>query len=124
MSEKKKLVLIEDDLLTHELLLSVLEFIEEIEVTRSFADGDAALEFLQSTSVINIVLSDVDLPGASGLEILRAIGKDGPAFIIMTGHVGHERKKEAMELGAVAFFQKPFNPRILVDFIREHLLSP
>ena len=58
----------------------------------------------------DVILSDMKMPGISGLDILRRLRdlKVDAAFIIMTGFGTVETAVEAMKLGAVDFVQKPF----------------
>jgi DNA-binding NtrC family response regulator len=58
----------------------------------------------------DVVLSDMRMPGMSGLDVLRRLREVNvdAAFIIMTGFGTVETAVEAMKLGAVDFVQKPF----------------
>ena len=58
----------------------------------------------------DVILSDLQMPGLSGLDVLRRL-RDAhvdSVFIIMTGFGTVESAVEAMRLGAVDFLQKPF----------------
>jgi len=72
-------------------------------------DGDVALELLEHKT-FDLVLSDIMLPGASGLDILRmAGGNPGHTLVIlMTGFSGIEDVLHAVEQGAYDFVNKPF----------------
>ncbi|CAN5891263.1 sigma-54 dependent transcriptional regulator [soil metagenome] len=58
----------------------------------------------------DVILSDMRMPGLSGLDILRKLRdvRVDTAFIIMTGFGTVDTAVEAMKLGAVDFVQKPF----------------
>src|SRR5688572_25155699 len=58
----------------------------------------------------DVILSDMRMPGISGLDILRQLRdvRVDAAFIIMTGFGTVDTAVEAMKLGAVDFVQKPF----------------
>ena len=58
----------------------------------------------------DVILSDMRMPGISGLDILRQLRdlRVDSAFIIMTGFGTVDTAVEAMKLGAVDFVQKPF----------------
>ena len=73
------------------------------------ASGDEGLDLARG-DVFDVVLSDMRMPGLSGLELLsrlRAAHIDA-SFIIMTGFGTVDSAVEAMKLGAVDFVQKPF----------------
>jgi len=65
----------------------------------------------------HVVLTDVRMPGLSGLELLRAIGEGGLPIevILITGHGDVPMAVEAMRAGAFDFLQKPYVPEQLVN---------
>jgi DNA-binding NtrC family response regulator len=58
----------------------------------------------------DVILSDLKMPGISGLDVLRKVrqARVDSTFLIMTGYGTLESAVEAMQLGAVDFVQKPF----------------
>ena len=77
-----------------------------VEMAATGEDGVAAAK----GNVFDVILSDMRMPGISGLEVLqrlRALRVDS-AFIVMTGFGTVDTAVEAMKLGAVDFVQKPF----------------
>ena len=69
------------------------------------------------------VLTDVRMPGLSGIELLRRLKKsriDLPV-IVMTGHGDITLAVEAMKEGAVDFLEKPFDDEILLKTARSAL---
>ena len=83
------------------------------ELTFQFAwSGEEALNFLNGTPPKAVlILSDINMPGMSGLELLGKIKKDHqipPPFVMMITAYGDEiNHKKAMELGADDFLTKP-----------------
>lgn len=76
--------------------------------------GEEALEFLHDhPSEAVLILSDINMPGMSGLELLRQIREKKPApppFIVMiTAYGDPEKEEEAMRLGANDFLNKPLD---------------
>ena len=69
-------------------------------------DGTAALECLVDGD-FSLVLSDICLPGISGLDLIREVRqRDLPVTIIaMTGHTSIDSAVSAMKLGATTIFQ-------------------
>lgn len=75
-----------------------------------FADGPGLLSALQHRSA-DILLVDVQLPGPSGLDVLRHLHArkyPGP-IILMSGHADIPMAVEAIKAGAVDLIEKPFN---------------
>jgi two-component system response regulator HydG len=76
---------------------------------QSAANGEEGLQMARG-GAFDVILSDMRMPGISGLDILRKLrdGRVDSAFIIMTGFGTVDTAVEAMKLGAVDFVQKPF----------------
>jgi len=76
---------------------------------QSVSTGEEAFEVAKAGG-FDVVLSDMRMPGLSGIEVLRKLRDAGAdaSFIIMTGFGTVESAVEAMKLGAVDFVQKPF----------------
>jgi two-component system response regulator PilR (NtrC family) len=85
-------------------------------------NGKAAIERLQSQP-FDLLLSDIRMPDLSGVEVLRAakeINRDLVAFM-MTAFASTDTAVEAMRLGAVDYFIKPFSMDELRLKVRQHL---
>jgi len=65
---------------------------------------------LASRGAFDVILSDMKMPGMSGLDVLRQLRERrvDSVFIIMTGFGTVDTAVESMKLGAVDFVQKPF----------------
>src|SRR4051794_22669872 len=68
----------------------------------------------------DVILSDMRMPGLSGLDVLRKLreARVDSVFIIMTGFGTVDTAVEAMKLGAIDFVQKPFFRDELVMRVR------
>jgi two-component system response regulator HydG len=85
-------------------------------------DGQAALERLQ-TGGIDLVLSDLKMPGLTGLELLpraKAVAPDVD-FIMLTAFGTVEEAVKAMKDGAADFLTKPFQRAQLIKVVRQAL---
>ena len=80
--------------------------------------GSDAMALLDE-SEIDVVLSDIRMPGMSGVDLLRAIAPGGthPDVVIMTGHASIASAVEAMRLGAYDYIVKPFSPDELIAIL-------
>ncbi len=81
-----------------------------------------ALAILESEEV-DLVLSDIQLPGRSGLEFLQDIRRSWPQItvITMTAYGREEIAVQAMKLGADDYLTKPINTRELGSVLRSNL---
>ncbi|HEX9792365.1 MAG TPA: sigma-54 dependent transcriptional regulator [Planctomycetota bacterium] len=81
-------------------------------------EGAAALAWLEA-SRCDLVVTDVRLPGASGVQVMqRARRQDPPADVLMiTGYATVEQAVEAMRGGAHSYLQKPFPTEVLLGFV-------
>src|SRR5262245_26445428 len=80
------------------------------------ADGVIASDVL-TTRAFDLVLSDINLPGANGIELLqlvRAYDLDVPV-ILMTGNPNLETAMQAVELGALRYLPKPLDMDLLTS---------
>jgi FixJ family two-component response regulator len=85
---------------------------------RGFASAEAFLESNQLSETDCLIL-DVCIPGMSGLELqtrLVVANSDVP-IIFMTAYESGNQRTQALEAGAVAFLNKPFNEEDLLNAI-------
>jgi DNA-binding NtrC family response regulator len=81
-------------------------------------DAGEALN-LVSTQPVDLVLTDVKMPGLNGLELVRQVHDVDPDLpcIVITGYGSPESSIEALQAGAYWYLEKPFEQRNL-DFVR------
>ena len=90
--------------------------------TRAVASAEAALREVEA-GYSGIVVSDIHLPGADGMSLLRTLAaRDATLPVIMvTGHGDITLAVQAMKQGAYDFLEKPFSPERLVATCRRAL---
>ncbi|HNC98152.1 MAG TPA: response regulator [Myxococcota bacterium] len=114
---------VEDD---EALRTLVVEALEELGCTVSaFGDAEAMLKAGAGGHWPELLITDVRLPGLSGVDalaLLRAQGLNLPVFV-MTAFPSPQllARMEGLEVGWV--FQKPFDPEDLVSVLREFFQS-
>jgi len=109
MSEQKKMLIVDDEeTLTFSLYQTFILAKRDYEVVTA-ASGEEAAEKLKSKNY-DLVITDISMPGMSGLDLLSSIKKQYPAteVIIMTAYGSPEKKEEAMQYGAKYYVEKPF----------------
>jgi DNA-binding NtrC family response regulator len=70
---------------------------------------------------VDLVISDIRMPGLSGLEILEGLSKreDFPPFVLITAFGDAATHAAAEQNGALALFDKPFDIDDLVEKVRK-----
>lgn len=111
LAQRPRLLLVEDEAAIRRALARRLHGRYEIVIAE---DGATAAE-LVTHQVFDVVLSDVNLPGITGVELLRLIRSLDPEtqVVLMTGNPNVEIDVAAIELGAVTCIAKPYEGRVL-----------
>ena len=108
--ETRILVVEDNDTLRGGLALALRETWSDVEEA---ASGEEALERIHDSGrePFDVVLTDVRLPGADGLAVLRAARERDPrtSVLLMTAYGSIETAVEAMRFGAFDFVQKPID---------------
>lgn len=102
-------ILVVDD---EEIIRALLEEIlldEGFEVATA-GNGNEAIEMLQGDQ-FDLIISDVVMPGMSGIEVLQAAFRIDPEYpvIMITGYPSVETAVKLVNLGAADYITKPFN---------------
>jgi len=101
-----RILLVDDDPI---IVDSLSEFLRlEGHDVDTATDGSAALEML-GTAHYSLVITDVNMPRTSGLELLHAIKQRHPAVVVVvvTGYGTIENAVEAVKMGAFEYLTKP-----------------
>jgi FixJ family two-component response regulator len=122
LTRNNLIVVIDDD-------LEILESLEQVLTsfgyqTEVFASAE---EFVRVASIIEpaCLIVDIHLGDISGLELVRALRAERFAYpvIFITGSHDESHRRQAMELGCVAFLLKPFSAEQLMEPVRKALGS-
>ena len=86
-------------------------------------NGRAALDTIEQDPSIALVVSDLQMPVLSGLELLAALAArpSSPPLILVTAHGSERVAVEAMKLGAVDYFRKPLDADEIATVVRRHM---
>ena len=117
---KEKILVVDDQFGIRILLNEVLQ--KEGYDTYQAANGLQALEVLND-HVPDLVLLDMKIPGMDGIEILKRMKVLQPDIkvIIMTAYGEVDMIQEAMDLGAITHFAKPFDIDDIRKAVAKHL---
>ncbi len=88
--------------------------------------GEAIALATAHAGPIDLVLSDVVMPGTTGPDVVADLRVDRPGLrvLFMSGYTGGRLEASAMEAPGRAFLAKPFGPDALVAMVRELLDMP
>jgi len=89
---------------------------------KSFASADEAMQAL-AQDLPQVVISDIRMPGSSGLELLQILRERYPLLpvIIMTAYSDLESAVSSFQGGAFEYLSKPFDVNHAIDLIRRAL---
>jgi CheY-like chemotaxis protein len=119
-SEPRMVVLVvEDETLVR---MFIADFLDEagFKVFEAVS-GDEAVQVLQARPDVQVVVTDIEMPGAmNGLELARVIRERWPGVgVVLTS--GRERPRDGDVPDAVAFLPKPYAPFALLRLVQEML---
>jgi len=109
MTEKIRVLIVDDSALMRKLLTTVLSADSEIEVVGSAPDPYVARDQIKALNP-DVVTLDIEMPHMNGIDFLRKIMELRPTPVVMIStltQAGAEITLEALEIGAVDFVAKP-----------------
>ncbi len=119
----KQIVLVADDMPENiHQLLATLSSDYKVIVAKN---GERALQLANTAPMPDIILLDIMMPEISGYEVCSRLKannatKDIPVIFI-TGMSGENDERKGLELGAVDYITKPFDPALIQARVRNHL---
>ncbi len=122
-SSGARILFVDDDAFTRKIINTAL-------TSRGFqtrlADSAVAALAILRTEPIDVVLTDQQMPGLSGLDLMRRMRDEGfdTPVIILTGVGSVEMAVSAVRSGAVHYLTKPVDPHDLQQLITDILLTP
>jgi len=121
MSDRKRVLLVDDD----PQLLSCFERLLENRFELDIASGPGmALEFIETRGPYAVVVSDLRMPGMSGIELLWKTKQISPQTVgvLMSGSVESDTIAHSIDKGiAFRFIEKPCVPTELIQVIEQAL---
>lgn len=115
---KPRVLVVDDDKLMRDLLKAILNN-EGFTVVGEARDGEAALAACEK-AFPDVVCLDVNMPGMSGIEVLKGIRQQLPQthVVMVTGDASLATVRNAVSHGASGYIIKPFNARRVGDTLR------
>ena len=119
---KKKILCVEDNTVNMLLISRIIEA-EGYELVKA-EDGKVALDILEST-VPDLILLDINLPGINGLELARRFKANEKIahvpLIATTAQVLSGDRERCLEAGCDDYIPKPLDIRKLRELMRAHI---
>lgn len=117
-----RVALVDDHAVVRTGYRRLLELEHDIEVVAEYGEAETAYAQLVGAAgrAVQLLVLDLFLPGRSGLDLMRQLGKSRPELraLIFTMHDGVAMVDQCLKAGAAGFITKSSAPETLVDAVR------
>lgn len=110
-----KILVVDDEENIRKVLKGLLKKNGFIDIEEA-PDGEAALEIINDGGV-DLVISDLSMPGMNGMELFEKVKNEPLTFIILTAYGTVEKAVDAIKKGVHDFISKPFDEEELVNIV-------
>ncbi|MCZ7413542.1 MULTISPECIES: response regulator [unclassified Streptomyces] len=119
MSDRIRVLLVDDHQVVRRGLRTFLEVQDDIEVVGEAADGEAGVEEAQRLAP-DVILLDVKMPGTDGIEALRRLrdAQSTARVLVVTSFTEQRTAVPALRAGAAGYLYKDVDPDALAGAIR------
>jgi putative two-component system response regulator len=121
-TKKKKVLIVDDTPENIYVLTGILKDEFDVSVASS---GEKALKIISLVPDIDLVLLDIMMPEMDGYEVCRRLKSEpkteGIPVIFVTALATEQNEAKGLELGAVDYVTKPFNPALVKARVKNHL---
>jgi CheY-like chemotaxis protein len=117
-----KIAVVDQDKLTRDFVVNVMTYSVNREVN-AFENSEAFKAYMEAGGLVDLVLSDVQLSGENGFELLRFLKDAYPQIKFITMSASSKDEKSSSELGADAFLAKPFTLQDLFDIVKQFVVG-
>lgn len=111
-TRRGRILIVDDENGPRQALRMLLKEEHDVSLASSVA---AAMDFLE-TETMDIVITDIRMPQQTGVDLLRQVRTKYPAteVMILTGYGELDTAMEAIEYGAFAYLEKPFDSKVMM----------
>lgn len=121
---KKKIFAIDDEKSIRFIIESTFKKDFEIE---TFPNGELALAAMQTGTIPDLIICDIEMPIMNGFEFIKQIRASGffddIPLIMLSGKESSDDKIKCFDFGADDYILKPFNPKELLARVNRRLKS-
>ncbi len=119
----KTVMIVDDSVATRSMLTAIIESIGECRIVEA-ANGFEALRLLPREHV-NLILTDINMPGINGLEFISYLRSNPnyvhiPLFIVSTESSAKDLER-GKKFGVNEYIVKPFSPEALQKLVKQYL---
>lgn len=120
MSDERQILIVEDDKNLQEAIVDTLE-LEGFNCITADSAEQALLKLKEEA--VDMVISDVQMPGLSGLQLLQSMQSQGLVIptLMMTAYAKVDDAVTAMRAGALDYLSKPFASERLLELVQRYL---
>jgi two-component system LytT family response regulator len=111
-----KIIIVEDNKLTVELIVNILESCKDVEIVGIAGDIDSGLQIITENSP-DLVLFDINLPGGTSFDILQKLDYINFKFVFITAYDKYALR--AIKLSALDYLLKPVNSVELINVVKK-----
>ncbi len=119
-----RILIADDSAVVRDRLGHMVSQVASVGIVHQARDVAGTLAALRD-EVLDLLILDIQMPGGSGLDVLRVAKQNSPApiVIMLTDYPYPQYKEKCLELGADHFFSKSTNSTVLLTLI-ENLARP
>lgn len=117
-----KIAVVDSDPLTREFIVSVMMYSVNREVF-SFENAAGLKTHLAAVGNLDLVMSEMNLPDGSGLELLDTVRKHNPGAVLVALSSRHADENEARRCGIDGFLAKPFALNDLFAIVQRFIVE-
>jgi len=119
-----EILIVEDNKTTLDLYRALLGFVGDYSV-KTLERADDAVSYLRAGGPTELIITDMDMPGGSGLDVLEQARESTPNVpcIVCSGNIAAFCKQEIQALGVRKILRKPFTVTEFTAEVR-HCLQP
>ena len=120
--ENKSILLVDDQPDNLKMLMNLLKGTYKVKVANN---GEKALQIVQKSPDLNIILLDVVMPGMDGYEVCRRLKSNDSTknipIIFVTSNTEESEKQKGIDAGCADYMSKPINPTELYAIIEKYM---
>ena len=119
--EALRILVVDDEDFIRVILTEILT--EEGYAVTTASDGEQAVELLERQT-FDLVITDLQMPGLDGTEVLRAAKRIDPTYpvIMITGYPSKETVARSVREEAADYITKPFNVQVVRDTVAKFIV--